>query len=126
MRRVKFKAVRIMGERRFSAYACGDYCLNYLKNSIVRARRGTIGIAVFGRKGEAKKFCEGTNFEIIQVLPVGRGKTVKVISGKQSDNMLDFFYRCLERHQGIPRDSDFIPMAPPRGTMFYPAVEVLD
>jgi len=126
MRRAKYKAVRVMGHRRFSAYACGIYSLDYLKNSIVRARKGTLGIAVFGRKIDAEKFCQGTNFEIIRVLPIGRGENVKAISNSQSDYMLDIFYRLLERFHGIPRGSDIIPMNPPRGTMFYPAVEVID
>ena len=126
MRKVKFKAVRMMGERRISAYAGGTYTLNYPKNSVVRSREGTFGIAVFGRKIDAEKFCHGTNFDIIRVFPVGRGRTVEVVSCNQSDHMLDIFYRCIAKYQGIPRDSDLIPLKPPRGTMFYPAVEVIE
>jgi len=127
MRRVKFKVVRVIGEQRFSAYAQGDYSLQYTKNSIVRAREGTLGIAVFGRKEEAKTFCDRMSFfKVVRVLPVGRGRTVKVISNNQSDRLLDIFYRYIAKYQGIPRSSILIPMAPPRGTMFYPAVEVLE
>jgi len=127
MRRVKFKVVRKIGERRFSAYVRGAYRLNYSKDAIVRAKEGALGVAVFGRKEEAKTFCDRRSFfKIVRVLPVGRGRTVKVISNNQSDRLLDIFYRYIAKYQGIPRSSILIPMAPPRGTMFYPAVEVLE
>jgi len=124
MRRVKFKAVRVMGEQRFSAYARGTYRLNYLKDSVVRAREGTLGVAVFRRRSEAEMFCYKTSFNIIRVLPVGRGRTVEMVS--QSTYMLDIFYSAIGEHHGIPRGSNLILMKPPRGTIFYPAVEVLE
>jgi len=126
MRRVKFKAVRVVGERRVSAYARGAYCLNYLKDSVVRAREETLGIAVFGRRSDAEKFCYRTvtKFNIIRVLPVGRGRTVEMVS--QSTYMLDIFYSDIVKHHRIPRDPNLILMKPPRGTIFYPAVEVIE
>ena len=127
MRRIKFKVVRTIGEQRISVYAQGSYNLYYPKDAIVRAREGTLGVAVFGRKIEAERFCSrcsGTDiFEIVRVLPIGRGKTVKNLSRSQSMYMLDIFYGSKEINRSCYH---LTLMEPPLGTMFYPAVEVLE
>ena len=128
MRRIKFKAVRVIGKLRVSAFAKGYYYLDYPKGAIVRAREGTLGIAVFGRRSEAVKFCRvkfGNNsFEIVRVLPIGRGRNVKKVSRSQSAYMLDIFYGAVQNTQ-LYSDS-FTSMLPPPGTIFYPAVEVIE
>jgi len=124
MRKVKFKVVREIGERRVSAFAAGNYSLDYPKNSIVRTIEGTLGVAVFGRRSEAEKFCERRLFlEIVRVLPIGRGRTVKKVSRHQNDSALDVFYGSKEKNSIY---YDFAPMSPPLGTMFYPAVKVIE
>jgi len=124
MRKVKFKVVRKDGVLRVSAFASGLYALKYPKNTIVRAMPGTLGVAVFRRRSEAKKFCEGRCFfEIVRVLPIGRGRNVKEVCRDQSMYMLDMFYGSEEINSSC---YDLTPMAPPPGTIFYPAVEVLE
>jgi len=128
MRRVKFKAVRVIGKLRVSAFAEGNYNLDYPMGAIVRAREGTLGVAVFGRRSEAEKFCRtkfvNNSFEIVRVLPIGRGRTVRKVSRSQSAYMLDIFYGSV---QNIKLYSDsFTSMLSPPGTIFYPAVEVLE
>jgi len=127
MRKVKFKVVRKIGERRVSAYAQGSYNLDYPKDAIVRAMGGTLGVAVFGRKIEAEIFCSRCSgmdlFEIVRVLPIERGKTVKKLSRSQSVYMLDIFYGAIEINRSC---YDLTPMVPPPGTMFYPALKVLE
>lgn len=116
MKRVKFKVVR--RGRRLSLFAEGSYRLEYLKGSIVRARRGTLGVAVFKTRKQAEDFQEKYMFlEIIHVRPIGRGRTVRSICSDPSEIQLDTFY-----YGEIP-----VRISPvPSGTIFYPAVEVLD
>jgi len=126
MRKVKFKVVRKIGERRKSAFTRGNYSLDYPENSIVKARKGTLGIAVFRTRKQAREFLEKSHgfylfFKTIRVCPIGRGKTVKYICDYPSEPFLDKFYSCRRR-----RDSFFRLAISPPGTMFYPAVEVLD
>lgn len=122
MRRVKFKVVSIDYEgKRSSAFTRGNYSLDYPENSIVRARTGTLGVAVFKTRKQAEYFLRTASrivLRIIRVYPVGRGKTVKVVCDYPMECSLDNFYNEEERL--------YIPMAPPRGTIFYPAVEVLE
>lgn len=124
MRRVKFKAVRIVGNRRVSAFTKGRYQREYPKGGRVKGEEGSFGVAVFKRKGDAFSFCEGdfVNLDIIRVLPIGRGKIAKFISRSQSDYMLDVFYDHIKDN-----DPNFNFTATlPQGTIFYPEVEVLD
>jgi len=119
MRRVKFKLVYVDSRgQRHRAFASGKYNRNYSKGTIVRAREGTLGVAVFKTRKQTEEFqgTIGTHYKIIHVLPIGRGKTVKYICTAQSEISLDFFYKeKLEAH-----------LVPPSGTIFYPVVEVLD
>ena len=119
MRRIKFKVVYVSnGGKRYSVLAGGNYRLDYSENSIVRAREGTLGVAVFKTRKQADAFHKGRpNQEIICVRPVGRGKTVKSVCGNQSEIELDNFYdkRLMS-----------LTILPPLGSIFYPAVEVLD
>jgi len=119
VRKVKFKVVYINIEgRRCSVLAGGNYRLDYSKNSIVRAREGTFGIAVFKTRKQADTFHKGRfNEKIIRVRPVGRGKAVKLVCGNQSEFELDNFYN--KRLMSLT-------ILPPLGTIFYPAVEVLE
>ena len=118
MRKVKFKVVFVdIGGRRHSAFASGKYNLDYSKNSVVKARKGTFGIAVFETRYQAESFQERLPYKIIRVRPVGRGKAVKLVCGNQSEFELDNFYN--KRLMSLT-------ILPPLGTIFYPAVEVLE
>ena len=128
MRKVKFKVIAINGiisGRRFSAFAEGKYNLNYPKDSIVRAREGTLGVAVFETRKQADDFRVSFDYqEIVRVRPIGRGKTVKYIASVSCEADLDIFYKYREKQAAFRRYS--IKREVPTGTIFYPAVEVLE
>jgi len=126
MRRVKFKAVRVDhdGIRR-SIYAKGKYCLKYPKNTIVRAREGTLGVGVFKTRKQAEMFLKrytifATAVKIIRVRPVGRGNNVDILSHSILSISLDYFYKRINSLYKVNTTN------PPPGTIFYPAVEVLE
>jgi len=120
MRRVKFKVIRIYNGRRYSTFAEGSYSLEYPKGTIVRAREETRGVAVFRTKKQAEYFRDNyINLTIIHVRPIGRGRDVRLICSDPSESQLNAFYR--DRVQNFVMVSDVPP-----GTIFYPAVEVLD
>ena len=122
MRRVKFKVVSVInGGERCSAFAKGIYNLFYPKGTTVTAREESLGVAVFKTKRQAKTFIEGARrdlpLKIIRVRPVGRGKIVDNIAAAGGSYTLKLFYR----------ESGYLyKVKPPLGTVFYPAVEVLD
>ena len=123
MRRIKFKVVHIDYRGiRTSAYAEGSYSLCYLQGTIVRARRNTVGVAVFRTRRDAERFTSHFSvfrrLKIIRVRPIGRGKTVNIISYFTSPYSLASFYKRVS-HSVETRK-------PPPGTIFYPAVEVLE
>ena len=127
MRRVKFKVVSInhTGVRN-SLYAEGSYNLLYPKGAIVRARENTLGVAVFQTRQDALDFCSHRDFissnMIIRVCPIGRGKNVNYVSRSTQYHNLDIFYAHVKGDTLEFGDT----MRPPFGTIFYPAVEVLD
>jgi len=122
MRRVKFKVVKVDYEgNRWSVYAKGKYCIMYSKNTIVRAIKGTLGVAVFETRYQAEMFMRefffsASNKKVIRVVPVGRGNNVAELSQFITSDSLDCFY---ER-------KNVDTTKPPSGTMFYPAVEVIE
>ena len=124
MRRVKFKVVSVDSEgKRHSAFTRGNYSLDYPENSIVRARKGTLGVAVFKTRIQAERFLTSATrcvLIIIRVYPVGRGKNVKFVCDYPMELTLNNFYN---KEEG---EHLYIPMKPPPGTIFYPAVEVLE
>ncbi len=123
MRRVKFKVVLVdySSGRRFSALAEGSYTLDYPKGAIVRAREETLGVAVFKTRKQAEDFrVSNISQEIIRVCSIGRGRTVRLVCMDARKFDLDTFFR-------VNRVSlDVAMISVPPGTMFYPAVEVLD
>lgn len=124
MRKVRFKVV--ITNRRISYYAQGKYCKIYNKGETVTAEKHTIGIAVFKRKQNAEKFIDRHVVgQIITVEPIGRGKTFSLVFGSQDEDSLNFFYHELSK---CPKFLDFAinRSITPKGTIFYPAVEVLD
>jgi len=129
MRRIKFKVVNIECKgRRYSSFTRGSYKLEYPENTIVRAREETLGVAVFKTRKQAEIFVAKPHsylsfklpFKIIHVRPIGRGKNVKFVRDFPSEVGLGEFY-SLKR----PAQSCRL-VRPPSGTIFYPAVEVLD
>ena len=121
MRKVKFKAVGIgFRGRRYSAFAQGKYSLEFPKGVIVQGVKGTLGVSVFKTRKQAELFQEDHSFlEIIRVRPIGRGRNVKLICSDPSEYNLFIFYR-------EEKLTTVIESRVPLGTIFYPAVEVLD
>jgi len=121
MRGVKFKVVYVSNDgRRHSAFAGGEYDLIYRKDTTVRAREDTLGVAVFKTRKQAVAFRGKSPYEVIRVRPIGRGKTVKLICSDQSGaGLKDFYSEMLWR-------STLTTLMPPLGTVFYPAIEVLE
>jgi len=125
MRRVKYKVVSVdlRGGRRYSAFAEGRYSLEYPKGETVGAKEGTLGVAVFETWEQAEGFrVSSLHQKTIHVRPVGRGKTVKNICFVACEEDLDVFYS--KKYRDRKRDPTMKEI--PTGTVFYPAVEVLD
>ena len=121
MRKAKFKVVSVnhIG-RRFSAFAEGNYSLEFPKGSIVRAREETLGVSVFNTRKQAELFQDRYYLlKIIRVRPIGRGKTVRLICSDTREFDLDAYY-------GISGSMIVRTALVPLGTIFYPVVEVLD
>ena len=121
MRKVKFKVVSLFlsGQKRSSAFASGKYSLDYAKGTIVRAIKGTLGVAVFKTRKQAERFLIIYSIlphQLIRVRPIGRGKSVEYISNQIEESELDIFYS----------EKAITVMKSPPGTVFYPAVEVIE
>ncbi len=122
MRRVKFRLVRVTRRgRRHSIFAEGSYDLEYPKGEVVRAIEGTLGVSVFKTRKQAESFQDRYfDLELIHVRPIGRVKTVELICTDPREIQLDIFYDG-QGYVNCVSESHVPP-----GTMFYPAVEVLD
>jgi len=124
MRRVKFKVVSVDRKgNRNSAFASGKYNLNYPKDSIVRAGEETLGVAVFQTRKRAERFIKNCfallPLQIIRVRPVGRGMIVTLVCDPSTEFELSTFYN---KERGFYCTK----ISPPSGTIFYPAVEVIE
>jgi len=132
MRKHKYKVIK--KKSRMSAVINGrsKYARKYIKGEITYALEGTLGIMVFITRRDAQSFINNLNVEvsnkyglikssgpyiIVRVLSIGRGQTVKTISGNIQTYNLDLFYSHLF----------FTPTSqPPPDTMGYPGVFVVD
>ena len=113
---------KVVLEDRSSTFAQGKYRLEYIKDGIVKAVRGTLGIMVFKRRHQAehykRKYLDYSMTGIIlRVKPLSRGKTVRLASSLFRDVDLDLFYSGNHYPYTYP--------APP-GTICYDKVKVLD
>lgn len=89
----------------------------YLKDTVVTADPQTPGIFTFKTKAEARNFMWYQTWLILKVQPIGKGTVPKLISHNTDKRSLIRFFKEL---------SGRIRMKPPRGTICYPAVKVLD
>ena len=114
------KRFKVLGFYRESCYAQGKFRKKYEKDEIVVAVPGTLGIMTFKSLKEAREFQRCRNRTcplIVAVEPVGRGKVPKKISSVP-EHLMESFYA-----EG-PGDSGW--GYPPKGTICYPAVLVLE
>ena len=107
---IRYKVLR----DRSSCYACGDFRLEYLKGTTVKAIPGTLGIMVFDTYENADVFATYKH-HIVKVKPIGRGKKRPSICTWTGTIDLNYFYE--DKNKGIHS---------PPGTICYPAVEVLE
>jgi len=101
------------------------YCRYYKPKTTVYADNSTYGIFVFKTRKEAidwksnvMKYSEIS--KVIRVLPIGRGKTPIVISRSLSSDGID------EHYKENTQTKTFYDIYPPKGTITYPAVYVVD
>lgn len=114
----------------------------YKKGTTVKAPKNSFGIFCFKRKKDAEKFKEhmainstllyGTQYIILKVEPIGKGKTPKEIiyRGLMSDfynNTKIFVVReeIAPYHSGVYTENFIKTTLIPPGTICYPAVKVL-
>ena len=100
-----------------------EYVLEYLKGTEVKKIDGTIGVFCFITKDQAKSFMISANtsyfksYSIIKVLAKGREIVPKKICAKIIQTYFDEFY---DSEKKLWYD------IPPRGTICYPSVLVLE
>jgi len=130
---IRYKVVRQNFGHRYSCYAVGRYRLSYRKNTIITAKEGTLGIAVFERIHQAKKFIAeewGRSYIIIRVSSIGRGKRYRFACTLQDEQNLDIFYgRHTKNLSALLKvnisEYGSLLQCPP-GTIFYQQVKVLE
>ncbi len=110
----------IFEKSRKSIYAQGSYTLVYDKDTIVKAIKGSLGVMVFKRRRQAKRFMDQrlmrASMMIIRVRTFSRGVVPKRISAQVSDYSIKNFYSEVWSTE----------TAPPVGTICYDRVGVLD
>jgi len=135
---IRYKIVSTHGRKRLSCLVTeGSLSKNYRKGSIVKANRLTAGIATFKTKKQAKSWLMYgdhayiTHPQIIRVKPIGKGKEHKEILR----NLICFSSLFHLKGRVIKSIWDkIIPHRPSQyhggnhidGSIWYPAVEVLD
>jgi len=114
---IRYKVVQ--SSNRNSSHATGRYKRIYTENSIVNSEPGSLGIMCFDTRKHAVDWLDGkTEYMIIRVKTFGRGKRFKNISWSPSQCAINGF---LEHRRSIA----FVRI-PPKGTICYPTVRVLD
>ena len=97
------------------------YINTYERDTVVRAKEGSLGIFTFKTKKAAREFIERygslKHITILRVKPIGKGKTPTeiVLGGSVLNSILDFYSGKFCKK--VP---------PPQGTICYPAVKVLN
>lgn len=98
-----------------------SFYLGYKKGKKVKAPKGSLGIMAFQTKEEAAKF---TSFlsRIKRVIPIGEASFPSKVAALVDGEWLEKFY------EDKSKDPDDIEMSysPPKGTVCYPGVFVVD
>jgi len=124
---VKYKVVAIgRTGKMHSVYAKGEYCLEYARGKITHAPKETWGISVFETERDAQKFIVyyglySRQMEVVKVKTFGRGIRRKCIANPDDYSIIK---RWWDYKRKRPKDIDWVRL--PLGTVFYPAVEVLE
>ena len=118
---IRYKVVK--KKTRMSCMVNGNskYALQYLPETIVTAKEGTLGIMTFTSKYRAELFMtigfNGYDFECIKVEAIGRGTCPHEIANHTDTDSLEYFY---------DNPGTTWVGKPPLDTMCYPAVKVLE
>jgi len=98
------------------------YSLEYKKGHIVSAIDNTVGIFCFKTKNEAISYMNkdfnpefDSNYMIIKVLPMKKGKTPKYVADAFNQDCINEFY-CAGKWSTVPQ----------KGTVCYPEILVLE
>ena len=125
--RYKYKIVTLLFRNSIFATRLLKYNLVYKKGEIVKALEGTLGIFCFKRRYEAEDFIINSclnkyrPYEIIRVIPVGRGFCPKKISIVSTEEYFDSFYKDGGKRKFSPSRK-----TPPQGTICYKEVYIVD
>ena len=125
----KWKIVR---EDRSSCFAKGKYRRYYYKGIIIEADPDTLGVMVFDNMAQALSFSAyaPVEFLLLAVEPIGKGIRPKNLCYRMREINMDDFYIYKRMNFFARRSSKLLlsvqTMPPPRGTICYPAVKVLD
>lgn len=119
---VRYKVV----VNRASVYAQGIYQLKYVKGTVVTGLPKTLGIMVFDTYGNAEEFMgvlwSIADIKIVKVRTIGKGTRPKYLSMRINEESIRAFYT-----PGLFGIDEWCPIAGiAKGTMCYPAVEVLE
>ena len=116
---IKYKVV-YKGSR-LSIAARGEYRVVYNKGTTVKSPPNTLGIMVFKMRRQAEIFRTlhliPSYYMILRVKTFRRGVVPKKIGLLITETALDLFYK---------NSKDMSSMKPPRGTICYDEVEVID
>lgn len=114
---IRYKIVTVdRGSCALDPYDFPDYYKKYQKNTIVKATDGSLGIFCFDTIENATEFRRGTTL-IVKVKSIGKGKRIK--NRAITTHSLEFF-----NFYNRKRNSKCHII--PKGTICYPAVEVLE
>ena len=115
---------KVVNKDNTSCFMTGkNYVKKYLPGIIVKADEKTLGIFCFKDLMSVKSFCCPHHYKIFRVKAIGKPCIPDVICSRQSARFLNSFY-----NNNIPRYNihNWKTSMVPRGTICFPAVEVLD
>jgi len=109
--------VTTKGRESSIVYDIPKYKKLYHKGTIVKATENTLGIMTFETDTYAKHFAQDTGLIILKVKPIGKGSRPKGVAFGLNEKTIDLFYS---------RNMLELEVEPPKGTICYPAVEMLE
>lgn len=131
---IRYKVVDEVTRCSIIIAANSSYILRYNKNTVVKALPNTLGIMVFKRRHQAEEFVKFISLGltkpslVLRVEVFSKGKYPKHISRWTNyQNGLTWFYNnCYVDKKYLTANSGFALSAPPKGTLCYDTVKVID
>ncbi len=128
MRKYKYKVVKAKSRASAMLSWNSPFSIKYIPLQNAVAKEGTLGIFVFNTRFEAEQWaeawgtystgCEAIKLIVLKVLPIGRGKTAKMISPDVTSKGLRGFYNDVDPLYILGRSME--------NTMVYPGVFVVE